>query len=71
MRCVTKKAHGLKVRHHDDHMINPNEDFYVFHWEKGSDEICKIELNKIVLNSMPNSWNNQTYMQGFDCKTIT
>ena len=29
------------------------------------------ELNKILLNSIPNSWSNQAYLQGFYCKSIT
>ena len=29
------------------------------------------ELNEILLNSMPNSWNKQAYVQIFDWKFIT
>ena len=29
------------------------------------------ELNEILLNSMPNSWSKQAYVQGFDWKYIT
>ena len=28
------------------------------------------ELNEILLKSMPNRWSKQSYVQGFDCKTI-
>ena len=28
------------------------------------------ELNKILLNSFPNSWIKQAHVQGFDCETI-
>ena len=30
-----------------------------------------MDLNEILLNSMPNSWSKQAYVQGFDCKYIT
>ena len=29
------------------------------------------ELDRILLNSMPNSWSNQAYVQVFDCESIT
>ena len=28
-------------------------------------------MNEILLNSMPNSWSNQAYVQVFYCKSIT
>ena len=30
-----------------------------------------MELNAILLNSMPNIWSKQEYIQGFYCKSIT
>ena len=38
---------------------------------KASDKICETELNEMLLNSMPNSWIRQAYVQGFNCKNIT
>ena len=35
-----------------------------------SDTIGVTELNKIILNSMPNSWSKQACVQDFDCKSI-
>ena len=29
------------------------------------------ELNEILLNSITNIWSNQSYVQGFDCDTIS
>ena len=36
-----------------------------------NDKIGVTELNKILLNSMPNSWSKQAYIQGLDCESIT
>ena len=36
-----------------------------------SDKIIVVELNGILLNSMPNSWNKQAYVQVFDCESIS
>ena len=35
-----------------------------------SDKIGVTKLNEVLLNSMPNSWSNQEYVQGFDCGSI-
>ena len=35
-----------------------------------SDKIGVTELNKILLNSMPNIWSKQAYVQGFGCEYI-
>ena len=29
------------------------------------------KLNEIILNSMPNGWSKQAFVQGFDLETIT
>ena len=34
-----------------------------------TDKICVTEINEILLNSMPNSWYKQVYVQGFDCES--
>ena len=53
--------------------ITPN----LFEWILGllsrGNHSCKIgvtEINKILLNSTPNSWYKQAYVQGFDCESI-
>ena len=35
-----------------------------------TDKIGMLELNDILLNSMPNSSSYQSYVQGFDYKSI-
>ena len=35
-----------------------------------ADKIVVIELNEILLNSMPNRFSKQAYIWGFDCKSI-
>ena len=36
-----------------------------------TDKIGVTELNEILLNSTPNSWYKQTYVQGFDFESIS
>ena len=36
-----------------------------------SDKIGLTHLNFFILNSMPNSWSKQAYVQGFDYKYIS
>ena len=35
-----------------------------------SDKMGVTKLNEVILNSIPNSWSNQEYVQGFDCGSI-
>ena len=37
---------------------------------KSSDKIGEIEINEILLNSIPNIWIKLVYVKGFDCETI-
>ena len=43
----------------------------MFPREKVSGKVFETELNEILLNSMPNRWIRQAYVQEFDCETIT
>ena len=52
-------------------MIDINEYLFVLPGAKASDKICEMELNAILLNSTPNIWSRQAYVQGFDCESIT
>ena len=36
-----------------------------------TDKIGVTKLNEILLNSIPNSWSKQAYVQGFYCESIT
>ena len=48
-------------------MINLNEYLDVFNGAKTSNKIGEKELNKIILNNMPNGWISQAYVQFFYC----
>ena len=66
-----RKPRVLKVRFYAACLIDFNKYLTLFPGEKLTDNIGVAELNEILLNSMPNSWIKQSYMQGFDCKYIT
>ena len=70
MRCGIRKQCGWKVRSYEARLINLNEYLDSFPGEKLSDKIGVTELNGIFLNSMPNSWSKQAYVEGFDWKYI-
>ena len=52
-------------------LVDLNEYLAVFPGAKISDKMFMTELNEILLNSIPNSWNNQAYVKEFDCESIT
>ena len=56
-----------KVRHYAERLIDMNEHLASFPGETLDNKICVTELNKIILNSMPDSWPKKGYVQGFDC----
>ena len=66
-----RKPHGLKVRCYTGHLIDLNKYLASFPGLKLTDKIGLSELNESLLNSMPNSWINQAYVQGFYCASIT
>ena len=57
----------VKVRCYAACLIDINENLATFPGEKASDNIDGMELNEILLNSIPNGWSNQAYVQGFYC----
>ena len=69
IRHGTRKPYRLKVRRYVARLIDLNEYLAFFPGEKLTDKIV-IYLNKIVLNSITNSWSKQAYVQVFDCKSI-
>ena len=71
MRHRTRNLLKLKLRCYTAHIIELNKYSASFPGIKASNEIGDKKLNKIILNSMPNGWSKQAYVQGFDCKTIT
>ena len=53
-----------------DSLINLNECFASFLGATLYDKIDVNELYDIILNSIPNSWSKQAYVQGFYCESI-
>ena len=66
-----RKPRGLKVRNYAARLIDLNEYLASFPGAKMTDKIGVTELNEGFLDSMPNSWSKQAYVQVFDCKYIT
>ena len=66
-----KKTRSLTVRCYATQLIDLNEYSESFPGATLNDKIGVTELNEILLNSMPNSWSNKSYVQGFDCESIT
>ena len=58
---------NLKVRSYPTFTIDLNEDLAVLPEEKASEKFVDIELDEILLNSIPNIWIRQSYVQGYDC----
>ena len=71
MRHGMKKTGNLTVRGYVAHLIDLNEYFAALLWANLIDKIGVIELNEILLNSMPKSWHNQAYVKGYICEYIT
>ena len=66
-----RKPHGLKVRCYVARLIDLNEYLPSFPGSSPTHKTDMTELNEILLNSVPNSWSKQAYVQGFDWKSIT
>ena len=71
MRRRVKKPLSLTVRRYAAHLIDLKEYLASFWGATLTDNIGVTELNEILLNSMPNSWSIQAYVQVFDCEYIT
>ena len=65
-----RKTNGLIVRRYVACLIDLNEYLAFFPGGKLTNKIGMIDLNKIVLNSVTNSWSKQAYVQVFDCKSV-
>ena len=59
------KPRGLKFVRYAAIVIYLNEYWCIFPKAKASESFCVMELNEIILNSMPHRWINQAYVQGF------
>ena len=70
MRRCMKNSRSLKVRRYAARLIDLNEYLSSFPGATMADNMGVTQLNKILLNSMPKIWSEQSYVQGFDCETI-
>ena len=66
-----RKPCGLKVSRYTDSLIDLNVCFSSLPRSLLSEKNCIIELNKILLNIIPNSWSKQADVQGFYCEFIS
>ena len=71
MRCGMKKPRALTVRRYVARLNDPNKYLTSFPGVAFTDNIGVIDLSKILLNSMANSWSKQAYVKGFDFESIT
>ena len=71
MPSFTKKPRRLKVRRCAAGLSDLNEYLSSFPVATMADNMGLTELNEILLNSIPNSWLEKEYVQGFYCKTIS
>ena len=71
MRRGMKKPSALTIRRYAASLIDLNEYLESFPGANLTDKISITRLNEILLNSMPNSWYKQAYLQSFDCDYIT
>ena len=62
IRHRMRNPRGLKVRRCAAHMIDLNKYFAVFPGENSSENICDMELDEILLKSMPNRCRRQAYV---------
>ena len=62
---------SLNVRRYEVRLIDLNEYLTSFPGATLNDKIGVTEIKEILLNSMPNSWYKQAYVQGFYCESIT
>ena len=66
-----KKLRSLTIRCYTENSIDLNEYLASSPGANLTNKIGVSELDEILLNSMPNIWYNQDYVQGLDCDYIT
>ena len=69
-RCMIKTL-SLNVRRYAARLIDLNEYLESFPEVTINDKIGITEINKKLLNSIPNSWYKKSHVQGFDCESIS
>ena len=65
-----KKPCSLRLRRYAARLIDLNEYLASLPVATLADKIGVTELNEVLINSTPNSWYKQAYVQGFYCKPI-
>ena len=70
MRHGIKKSCALTIRRYLARLIDINDYLASFPGANLNDNIGVTESKKMLLNSMPNSWYIQAYVQGFCCESI-
>ena len=70
MNRGVKKTRSLKLRCYATRLIDLNEYLASFLGATLADKMYVTELNVILLNSTPNSWSKQAYVQCFDYESI-
>ena len=71
MRRGMKKARSLKSRSYAAHLVDLKKYLDSFPRVILADKIDITKLNEIILNSTPNSWSKQSYVQGSYCESIS
>ena len=71
MRRRMRKMRILNVRRYAARLIDLNKYLDSFPGGKLSGKLGVTELNELFLNSMPNTWIMQAYVQGFYCESVT
>ena len=71
MRRCMKEPRRLKVRHYAARLIVLNRYLASFPEATMDEKMGVTQLNEILLDTMKNSWSKQSYVQGFDCETIS
>ena len=71
MRRGTSKPHTIKVRLYAASLIDMNKYLASLPGSTLYGKIGVTKLSEILLNSMPNIWSKQAYVQGFDCEYIS
>ena len=66
-----RKPRELKMRRYAACLIDIYDYLADLPGAKAIDKNGGTGINEILLNSMPNVWIKQAYVQGFDCETIT
>ena len=71
MHREMRNLRGFKVMIYVACLVEINKHLAMFRGAKAGDKICEIELNEILLNSIPNSCIKHAYVQGFCFECIT